>query len=109
MDITAVDRSATLGRSPLHRASPIAKVIAFACVLASVVVNSNVLVILGVGIAVASAVVAWRLPGRSIASLAARSRFHAAGRSRPSSLFAILSSGGAAAIVRSNIASGASA
>lgn len=71
MRITVVDESATRGRSPLHRASPVAKLIAAGCLLAAVVVNANVLVLLGVALVPVAAVVAWRLPGRPIAALAA--------------------------------------
>ncbi len=78
MDIAVVDRSATLGGSPLHRASPVAKLIAFACLLAAVVVNANVLVVAGIAMMLAAAVVAWRLPGRPIAALAAYPAFFAA-------------------------------
>lgn len=77
MDISVVDRSATLGDSPLHRASPVTKLVAFGCVLTAVVVNANVLVLAGVALVVASAVVAWRLPGRPIAALAAYPAFFA--------------------------------
>lgn len=78
MRVSVVDESATTGDSPLHRASPIAKLVAFVCVLAAVVLNNNVLVIVGVALVLASAVVAWRLPGRSIAAFAAYPAFFAA-------------------------------
>jgi cobalt/nickel transport system permease protein len=77
VDIRAVDRSATLGGSPLHRASPITKLAAFGLVIAAVVVNSNVLVIAGIALVPVAAVVAWRLPGRQIAALAAYPAFFA--------------------------------
>jgi cobalt/nickel transport system permease protein len=78
VDVAAVDRSATLGTSPLHRASPVAKLLAFVCVIAAVVVNQNVLVMGGILLALVAAVIAWRLPGRAIAALAVYPAFFAA-------------------------------
>jgi cobalt/nickel transport system permease protein len=76
--ITSIDESATMGRSALHTSSPVAKLLAFACVLAAVVVNANVLVVAGVGLVVASAAVAFKLPGRPVSALAAYPAFFAA-------------------------------
>lgn len=70
MDIAVIDESATTGSSPLHRTSPVAKLLAFTCVLTGVIVNQNVLVVAGITLALASAVVAWRLPAKPIAALA---------------------------------------
>lgn len=71
MDLSVVDASATRGGSPLHRASPRAKLAAFALVLAAVVVNDNVLVVAAVALALAAAAVASRLPARAVLGLAA--------------------------------------
>lgn len=78
MRIADVDLIATSGRSPLHRAAPPAKLWAFACVLAAVLVNNNALVLAGIAAALAAVVVATRLPGRPLAMLAAYPAFFAA-------------------------------
>jgi energy-coupling factor transporter transmembrane protein EcfT len=78
VDISAVDRFATTGSSPLHRASAVAKLIAFACVLVAVIANANVLVIAGLALALAAVVVAFRLPAGTIAALAGYPAFFAA-------------------------------
>ena len=77
MRIAVVDESATLGTSPLHQTSPIAKLAAFACVLVAVVANANVLIISGIALTLVAVVVAWRLPGKSIAAFAAYPAFFA--------------------------------
>jgi energy-coupling factor transporter transmembrane protein EcfT len=71
VDITVVDRSATLGRSRLHGLSPFTKLAATAFVIACVVVSSNVLVLLGVLVALAAVARAERLPMRAMVPLAA--------------------------------------
>jgi len=70
MDIARVDSSATQGDSALHRAVPGAKVIAFALVLAGIVVSANVLVILSLTLCLVAVVVAQRLPWRPMLLLA---------------------------------------
>jgi len=77
MRIAIVDESATLGTSLLHRASPVAKVIAFVLVLAAVIANANVLVIGGIALVLASAMIACRLPLKQITLLAAYPAFFA--------------------------------
>jgi len=71
VDIRAVDLSATSGRSGLHRAAPVTKLLAFAFALAAVVVQQNVLVVIALVICVAAAAVATRLPLRLVFGLAA--------------------------------------
>ncbi len=71
MDIARVDRSATLGRSALHRAVPAAKLAAFALVLTGVVVSTNVLVVAALLVALVAIVVGLGLPWRPMLALAA--------------------------------------
>lgn len=71
MDVRAVDLSAVSGRSRLHRASPVTKLVAFVLVLAAVVVQQNVLVVLGLLLTVAALAIATRLPLRLVFGLAA--------------------------------------
>jgi cobalt/nickel transport system permease protein len=61
MDIRAIDVSATMGRSGLHRAAPISKLIAFALVLTAVVAQMNVLVVLALMLALSALAVGSRL------------------------------------------------
>lgn len=70
MRIAAIDESATGGRSWLHRASPKTKLAAFALVLAAVVVSWNLLVVLGVALALAAVAESARLPRRDVYALA---------------------------------------
>ncbi|MDP2401972.1 MAG: hypothetical protein Q8M66_08340, partial [Actinomycetota bacterium] len=64
MDIAAIDSSATLGRSWLHQATPVAKLWAFTFVLSAVIVSWNVLVLAGIMIALLAVSIAARLrPG----------------------------------------------
>lgn len=70
MDIASVDTSATLGSSALHRAHPVAKIVAFALTLAGVVMSTNVLVLASVALALAATVLAMRLPARQVFALA---------------------------------------
>jgi len=71
MDIGVVDRSAVSGKSPLHGAATGAKLIAFAFVLAAVVVSTNLFVVLTVGVALLAVIAALRLPARQMLPLAA--------------------------------------
>jgi cobalt/nickel transport system permease protein len=66
-----IDTSATLGTSALHRADPVPKLVAFALVLGSVVVSTNVLLVAGIALVLLAAVVGMRLHVRSILALAA--------------------------------------
>jgi energy-coupling factor transporter transmembrane protein EcfT len=78
MRIADVDLSATTGSSPLHRMSPVAKLVAFALVLASVLANNNFLVLFAVAMTLLVPVVAFRLPAKPILALAAYPAFFAA-------------------------------
>jgi energy-coupling factor transporter transmembrane protein EcfT len=71
MDVRAVDLSATTGRSALHGAAPIAKLVAFALALAAVVVQQNVLVIMAIGLMLSALAVGSNLRLRLVFSLAA--------------------------------------
>lgn len=71
MNLSVVDASATKGSSPLHRAVPVAKLIAVAGVLVSVVVSTNVLVVMTLTLVLAGAAIAMRLKWRAIFALAA--------------------------------------
>ncbi|MDP2183246.1 MAG: energy-coupling factor transporter transmembrane component T [Actinomycetota bacterium] len=70
MNIGAVDHSATLGTSWLHRASPVAKLAAFALTLAAVVLTWNALVVASLAIMLASVATSCRLKFRLTYSLA---------------------------------------
>jgi len=71
MDVRAIDLSATTGASSLHRASPITKLLAFALVLAAVVVQQNLFVVLACLLLLAAVAVGTRLPLRQVFELAA--------------------------------------
>ncbi len=71
MHIGAVDESATLGRSWIHTASPITKLVAFALVLAAAVVSWNLLVLAGLLILLVSVATTARLKPGLAYSLAA--------------------------------------
>ena len=71
MDIGVIDTSATLGTSWLHRCSPVSKLVAFACVLAAIVVTWNLFVALTLLAALTTAVVSARLKARLAFGLAA--------------------------------------
>ncbi len=71
MDIAVLDRSAVSGRSHLHDAAPRTKLIAFALVLACVVVSTNALVVLALLLVLLAVISAERLPARSMLPLAA--------------------------------------
>jgi energy-coupling factor transporter transmembrane protein EcfT len=71
MDVRAVDVSATTGSSALHGAAPVSKLVAFAFVLAGVVVQQNVLVVAAIGLALAAVAVGSRLRPGLVFGLAA--------------------------------------
>jgi cobalt/nickel transport system permease protein len=71
MDVRAVDVSATMGTSGLHRAGAVTKLAAFALVLAAVVVQQNLFVVLTLTFALAALAVGSRLPTRPVFGLAA--------------------------------------
>lgn len=62
MDVTAVDRSAVLGTSALHRADPAVKLAAAALVLASAMAAHDPLFVAGVALMLVAASAALRLP-----------------------------------------------
>lgn len=64
MDVATVDYWATSGRSYLHRASPVAKIVAAAAGIATVVVVQNVLVLAAVYLLVLAAARRARIPLR---------------------------------------------
>lgn len=70
MDIARVDASATRGTSALHRAVPRAKLVAFALVLAGVIVSANVLVVGAIALCLVAVIAAMRLPWRPMLALA---------------------------------------
>lgn len=70
MDVTAVDRSAVLGDSLLHRAAPGSKLLAAGLLLAAVVSTHDPLVTAGVALSLAGAGAALRLPLRQMLPLA---------------------------------------
>lgn len=78
MQIGAVDQSATLGESWLHRSSPIAKLLAFAIVLAAAMVSWNLLVLAGIAVLLMAAIVSARVKPRLAFTLAAYPAFFAA-------------------------------
>jgi cobalt/nickel transport system permease protein len=71
MDVRVIDVSATSGRSALHRAGAIAKLLAFGFLLASVVVQQNLLVVVGLGLMLAAVAIASRLRLGAVFGLAA--------------------------------------
>ncbi len=71
MHIGRIDESATLGDSWLHQVSPISKLLAFALVLAAVVLSWNVLVIASITLVLTAVAVSARLKGRLAFSLSA--------------------------------------
>ncbi|MHB1342313.1 MAG: energy-coupling factor transporter transmembrane component T family protein [Coriobacteriia bacterium] len=70
MDVTSVDSSAVLGRSALHRASPVSKLVATGLLLASVVAADDVFVIAGIALSVTAAAAAVGLPLRKMVPFA---------------------------------------
>lgn len=71
MDVRRIDLIATTGTSPLHGASAVTKLIAFALVLAAIVVQQNLFVVLACALVLAAAAIASRLPLRAVFGLAA--------------------------------------
>lgn len=71
MDVTSIDYWATGRTSFLHRRAVAAKLLAWALVLAGVIVSQNLLVITAIYISLAAAVHATRLPTRQVLGLAA--------------------------------------
>ncbi|MRR13724.1 hypothetical protein EG835_15040 [bacterium] len=71
MHIGAIDESATLGRSWLHTAAPVSKLVAFVLVLASAMVTWNLFVIVGLLTVLAAGIVTSRVPPRLAFALAA--------------------------------------
>ncbi len=71
MRIGVVDECAVLGDSWLHRALPSAKLVAFALMLAAVVVSWNLLVILSLALLLTAVARSARLPMRDVTALAA--------------------------------------
>lgn len=71
MDVSVLDRSAVGGGSRLHRAAPRAKLAAFALLLASIVVTTNLFIVLATMLLLLAIVTAERLPARSMLPLAA--------------------------------------
>ena len=70
MDVTAVDRSAVLGTTPLHRAAAASKLVAAVLVLASVVISADPLIVAGVALALVGVAGALGLPLRPMLTLA---------------------------------------
>ncbi len=70
MDVTAIDRSAVLGSSALHRATPASKLVAATLVIAGVVAANDPVALFGVLLALAGGAAALRLPLRSMWVLA---------------------------------------
>ncbi len=70
MDITAVDRSAVLGDTLLHRAAPASKLIAAGLLLGAVVSVNDPLVAAGLALSLTGAAAAVRLPLRQMLPLA---------------------------------------
>ena len=71
MDVRSIDLSATSGRSRLHGAKAVTKLIAFGLVLAGVVVQQNVLIIGALALLLAALAVGSGLPLRAVFGLAA--------------------------------------
>lgn len=71
MDVRAIDLSATTGTSALHGAAAPNKLVAFALLLAAVVLQQNVLVVSAITLLLAALTVANRLPVRRVFGLAA--------------------------------------
>jgi energy-coupling factor transporter transmembrane protein EcfT len=71
VNLAQVDSSATRGHSALHAAVPTAKLLAAAAVLLAVMVSTNLLVVMGIALALAGAVLALRLPAKQVFVLAA--------------------------------------
>jgi len=103
MDIGVIDTAATQGRSWLHVISPKSKLVAFALVLAAVVVSFNVLVLAAIALVLASGVLSAGLRPRLAFGLAAYPVIFAlifafASAPGPSTALAIILKAGAAAL-----------
>jgi energy-coupling factor transporter transmembrane protein EcfT len=70
LDLSAVDRSATLGRSALNRADPVPKLVAFALVLGATVASTNLLLVLSIAAVLLAVMLAARLPAGTMIVLA---------------------------------------
>lgn len=93
MDISAVDRSATQGDSWLHRATPRAKLLVFACVLAVVMMSWDITFLVAIAVVLFAALVSARANLRLGAGLAAYPAIFAAlfaVASAPSAAFAVV-------------------
>ncbi|HET6497481.1 MAG TPA: energy-coupling factor transporter transmembrane component T [Coriobacteriia bacterium] len=69
MNIGRIDASATLGRSWLHRVSPVSKLLALTLVLAATIVTWNVLLLGSLALTLVAAAVSARLAGGLVATL----------------------------------------
>lgn len=69
MDVTAVDRSAVLGDTRLHRAAPTSKLLATGAIVAAVVLVKDPLVAAGLSLSLIGAAAALRLPLRPMLAL----------------------------------------
>lgn len=70
MDVTALDRSAVLGDTLLHRAAPTSKLVAAGLLLGAVVSVNDPLIAAGLALSLVGAVAAVRLPLRTMLPLA---------------------------------------
>jgi energy-coupling factor transporter transmembrane protein EcfT len=70
VDVTAVDTSAVLGRSALHRAAPASKIVATGLLIATVVVAGDPLLIAGIALALVGVAGMLGLPLRAMLPLA---------------------------------------
>jgi cobalt/nickel transport system permease protein len=70
VDVTAVDRSAVLGDTLLHRAAPTSKLVATGLLLGAVVTVRDPLVAAGLALSLTGAAAAVRLPLRKMLPLA---------------------------------------
>ncbi|HEX2922854.1 MAG TPA: energy-coupling factor transporter transmembrane component T [Chloroflexota bacterium] len=71
MDISTLDLWATSGRSPLHRASALSKVVAALLVIAAIVAAQDLFVLLAIYLVLVAGVLTSRLPTLRVLSLAA--------------------------------------
>ena len=71
MDIGIIDYFANSGKSLLHRASPLYKIISTVFVLSSIVITNDLIVLLSIYLMLASLVILTRLPFLKIISIAA--------------------------------------
>ncbi len=71
MDIGTIDFLAVKGRSPLHRASPLSKLVAAALLIAAIILANDLFVLLAIYLILVAAVVLARLPVLQLLALAA--------------------------------------